>query len=327
MAAPLRWGILGASNFALTEMGPAIHAARGNRLAAVATRNAGKADAFAAFAPDIMLVEGYEALLASDEIDAVYIPLPNHLHVDWSLKAVKAGKHVLCEKPMAMRAEEYELLIAARDGSGRVVVEGFMIVHHPQWQTARDLLALGTIGRLRHVEVIFSYNNRDPQNVRNMPGMGGGGLRDIGVYAFGSVRFATGTEPTTLGARLEIEQDFDVYAEITASFPDFGYHAVVSTRMAARQQVIFHGENGVLVLTAPYNAGKFDQAELRIETTGNEVRVLRWPGVKQYVLQVEAFAAAVRGEAPFAWSLEDARGTQVMIDAALRGDPTLTPLG
>ena len=326
MAAPLRWGILGASSFALTEMGPAIHAACGNRLAAVATRSAGKADAFADFAPDTTLVEGYEALLASDEIDAVYIPLPNHLHVEWSLKAVEAGKHVLCEKPMAMRAEDYEAFIAARDRSSRVVAEGFMIVHHPQWQRARGLLAEGAVGRLRQVEVTFSYNNRDPQNVRNMPGMGGGGLRDIGVYAFGSVRFATGAEPKTLGARLKMEHDFDVYAEITACFPDFDYHAVVSTRMAPRQQAVFHGEDGVMVLTAPYNAGKFDQAELRIETAENEVRVMRWPGVKQYVLQVEAFAAAVRGERPFAWSLENARGTQVMIDAALRGDPAPGPL-
>ena len=177
MANLLRWGILGGSNFAATQMGPAIHAAKGAMLAGLATSSAEKAVRFTDFAPDCTVHDSYDALLAAPEIDAVYIPLPNHLHVDWSLKAIAAGKHVLCEKPMTLQADQFDRLIAARDASGLVVAEAFMIVHHPQFIRARDLLASGIIGRLRHVEGVFTYFNADPANIRNQAAVGGGGLR------------------------------------------------------------------------------------------------------------------------------------------------------
>ncbi len=317
MTDPIRWGILGASNFARSTMLPALHLARGSRVVALATRSPEKAAPFAAMVDDLRVERDYDALLAAGDVDAIYVPLPNHLHVDWTVKALEAGKHVLCEKPVAMEEGEFDRLIAARDAAGRLAAEGYMIVHHPQWQAARDLLAEGRIGRLRHAEVVFSFNNPDPGNIRNRPGMGGGGLRDIGVYAFGSVRFATGQEPARLEARLEMEQDFDTFADINAAFPDFGYHAVVSTRIAPRQRVVFHGEEGTMELTAPFNAGKVDQAELVLETEFNSRTIQRWPDVNQYVLQAEAFCEAARTGAPYTWTLEQARGTQRMIDMAL----------
>ena len=184
--AHLRWGILGAAKFAREHMGPAIHAARGAELVAVASRSPGKAAAFQAFAPGCREVESYEALLEDGGVDAVYIPLPNPLHVPWSLKALAAGKHVLVEKPATLEASEFDALIAARGERGRLAAEAYMIVHHPQWQRTRHLIADGAIGRLLHVSGGFSFDNSSaPTNLRNSAGMGGGALRDIGVYIFG----------------------------------------------------------------------------------------------------------------------------------------------
>ncbi len=317
MAEPIRWGILGASGFALKTMAPRLHAARGSRVVALATRDPGRAEPFQAFLPDLRVEADYATLLAADDIDAVYVPLPNHLHVEWTLAALAAGKHVLCEKPMAMVEGDFDRLIAARDASGRLAAEAFMIVHHPQWHAARDILATGSLGALRHVEVAFSFNNPDPANIRNRAGMGGGGLRDIGVYAFGSVRFATGREPEDLSARLVMEQDFDTLAEVSARFPGFTYHALVSTRLAPRQSVVFHGTEGWMELTAPFNAGSYDQAELILEVERNLRTVRRWTVTDQYLLQVEAFCDSIRTGAPYPWTLEMARGTQAMIDRAI----------
>ncbi|WOI57077.1 Gfo/Idh/MocA family oxidoreductase [Palleronia sp. LCG004] len=321
----VRFGILGAANFARRQMAPAIHSATGATLTAIATRTAEKANTFKDIQPDLQVFDDYEALISSDLIDAVYIPLPNHLHVEWSLKALKAGKHVLCEKPMAMRAADYDDLIAARDDSGKLAAEAFMIVHHPQWIKAREILADGTLGELLHADAYFSFNNAsDVDNIRNQPGMGGGGLRDIGVYAFGSVRYATGQEPVELTSRLVSEQDFDTMAWMQGRFPGFGYQAMVSTRMAKRQAVTFQGTKGVMTLSAPFNAGVFDQAEIVLDLAEGDRRILRYPGVNQYVLQVEAFCRAANGHESYAWPLEQARGTQAMIDTALAGERIAT---
>ncbi len=317
----VRFGILGAANFARNQMAPAIHAAKGATFAGLATRSPQKAETFRDINPELEVFDDYDALLASDEIDAVYIPLPNHLHVEWSLKALRAGKHVLCEKPMAMRQDEYAELIAARDESGKLAAEGFMIVHHPQWLRARDLLREGAIGELMHVDAYFTYNNRTaPENIRNQAGMGGGGLRDIGVYALGSVRFATGLEPTHLTSQLITEQDFDSTAWVQGRFPGFGYHAMVSMRMANRQRVTFQGSDAAMTLTAPFNASVYDQGEIVLDLAASDRRIIRYPGVNQYVLQVEAFCRAALGAETYPWPLEQARGTQAMIDTALAGE-------
>ncbi len=318
MTDPIRWGILGAASFALREMAPALHAARGHRLAAVASRTPDKAGPFAALVPGLRIHEGYDALLADPEIDAVYVPLPHILHVEWGVKALEAGKHVLVEKPVAMRAADIAPLIEARDRSGLVAAEGYMIVHHPQWQFVRALLAEGAVGRLRHVEVVFTYDNStDPGNIRNTAAVGGGALPDIGVYSYGSTRWATGAEPEAIThADIEWEAGCDVLARVSARFPGFTAHWVNSMRLLPEQWVTFHGEAGLIRLTAPFNANRFGEA--RVEWRGRDgvTHARSWPGVDQYVLQVEAFGAAIRGETAFPWTLEDARGTQAVIDMA-----------
>lgn len=315
---PMNWGILGASHFALHHMAPAIHAARGARLSALASSNPDKAAPFRAFAPDLRLHDSYEALLADPGIEAVYIPLPNTLHVEWSLKALAAGKHVLCEKPIAMEAEQIDPLIAARDASGKFATEAFMIVHHPQWQQVRDWLDAGVIGQLAHVDTVFSYNNPDPGNIRNQAAMGGGSIPDIGVYAYSSVRFAARAEPGALHSTIRREHGVDTFAQITGEMtgPEggFTYSAITSTRLAPRQEVTFQGDQGLIRVHVPFNAGVFGEARLSLQRSGQPDAEIRYPGVNQYVLQVEAFVRHIRDAAPYPWTLEDARAGQAMID-------------
>jgi predicted dehydrogenase len=313
----LNWGIIGAANFAYEHMGPAIHAARGARLAGLATSSIEKAEGFKTFAPDIKVYADYGALLDDPEIDAVYIPLPNHMHVEWTLKALEAGKHVLCEKPMTMQASDFDQLIAARDASGRLAAEAFMIVHHPQMIRARDIIASGTIGRLRHVGATFSFYNGDMDNIRNKPEAGGGGLPDIGIYTFGSVRFLTGQEPLSIPyAKIEYENGVDVFAQVAAEFDGFGYSATVSMRMFPRQEVVVHGEKGVLRLSCPFNPTVHSQAELHLETEKNAIITERFPGTNHYIEQVEAFGRSVTTGGAYPCPLEFSKGTQAMIDMA-----------
>ena len=311
----VRWGILGAAKFAREFMGPALTLAPGGHVAALATSDPLKADAFRVFAPALRVHGSFEALLADPGIDAVYIPLPNRLHVEWSLKAMKAGKHVLCEKPMAMQAGDFDRLIAARDAAGVLAAEAFMIVHHPQWQRARQLLADGAVGRLWRIDGAFSFNNRDAGNIRNQADMGGGGLRDIGVYVMGGARFATGLEATNVQARIQWENGVDVYAAITARFGDADYVNFTSIRMHPRQEITFHGDEGVLRLPVPFNARVFGEARLELHR-GTETITERWPEVNHYELQAAAFNRVVRDGGAYPCTLEFSRGTQAMMDAA-----------
>ena len=311
----MRWGILGAANFARKTMGPAIHAARGAELAALATTSSEKAEAFRAFAPCLKVHDSYDALLNDESIEAIYVPLPNHLHVEWTVKALNAGKHVLCEKPMALRESDFDDLMTARDTSGKLAAEAFMIVHHPQFERARELVQGGAIGRLRFVDTVFSYYNSDTANIRNRADAGGGGLYDIGVYTFGSVRFVTGAEPLRIReARIDLENGVDVFAQVSADFDDFSYAATVSMRMASRQFITFQGEEGHLTLTAPFNANLYDVAQLTLETKDGRRCSERWPATNHYVLQVEAFEKSASAGEDYACPLEFSRGTARMMD-------------
>ena len=319
----VKWGILGASNFALNRMGPAIHAAHGAELVAVASSSAEKVAGFQAYAPAARHVPSYEALLADPGIDVIYIPLPNHLHVEWTLKALAAGKHVLTEKPIALHAAEIDSLIAARDRSGLVAAEAYMIVHHPQWQRAREWLMAGEIGTLRHVDAQFSFYLDDGANIRNRPDTGGGSLRDIGVYTFGSARFVTGAEPVELSSRIIRENGVEVWAEVATTMQGptgrFTYSSMTTMRAYNRQVVTFQGTKGMIRLEGgPFNAGVHDMAEIELHKGMNHTLIERFPTVNQYQVQVEAFGRSVREGAPFAWTLENAKGTQAMIDWAYR---------
>ncbi|MEM6634375.1 MAG: Gfo/Idh/MocA family oxidoreductase [Pseudomonadota bacterium] len=315
MTEPIRWGVLGASKFAREQMARAIHAAQGAELAALGTSSADKAAPFSAFAPGLRVHDGYDAVLADPDIDAVYIPLPHHLHAPWALKAIAAGKHVLVEKPLGLRTEDFDPVIAARDASGLVVAEAYMIVHHPQWQRAKALLEEGAIGQLAHVRAAFCYNNAaDAGNIRNRPDIGGGSIPDIGVYTFGSVRLVTGQEPLSVISDITREDGLEVTARVAATFPGFSFQSMTSMRMGAFQEVVFHGDTGAMRLSAPFNPGVYGEARIDVMAEGAITRTERFPAANHYVLQVENFCDAIRGKTAFRCPLEFSRGTQAMID-------------
>jgi predicted dehydrogenase len=316
---PVRWGVLGAARFAREHMAPAIHAAEGAELAALATSDAAKAEGFRAFCPGIAVHESYEGLLADPSIDAVYVPLPNHMHVEWTLKTLAAGKHVLTEKPIALKAREIDQIIAARDRTGLLAAEAYMIVHHPQWQRAKEWVEAGEIGDLVHADVAFSFNLTDAANIRNRPETGGGSLRDIGVYTFGCTRFVTGAEPVDISARVRRENGIDSFAQVAALMEGprgrFTYGSMTSMRMYNRQTATFQGTKGMIRLDGgPFNANVNDLAAVELHRDSNRVIRDRFPTANHYKLQVEAFGRTVRSGAPYPCPLEFVRGTQEMMD-------------
>jgi predicted dehydrogenase len=314
MAARVRWGILGAAKIAREWVAPAIRASARGDLVAVACRDAARGTAFAAPFGGLAVHASYDALLADPDVDAVYIPLPNDAHVAWTLRALEAGKHVLCEKPIALRAKEIDGLIAARDRTGRLAAEAFMVVHHPQWLRVREMLAAGTIGPLRHVQGAFSFFNDDPANIRNQAALGGGALRDIGVYPCIATRFATGAEPEAVTADIAWDRGIDTTARVAARFPGFGLDFYVSMRMAPRQLMVFHGERGFVAVHAAFNAGSYGDAVLELRGADGVVHLERFPRADQYRAQIDAFNASALDGAPFACPLEFSRGNQRMID-------------
>lgn len=313
-----RWGVLGAANFALTTMAPAIHAADNAVLAAVATRDRAKAAPFAALAPGLRVHDSYDALLADPDIDAIYIPLPNALHVDWAERAANAGKHVLCEKPIAMDLAEIDRLIALRDASGLMIAEAYMIPHHPQWQKVQSLVAEGAIGDLLHIDSAFTFGLKDTGNIRLNPDLGGGALRDIGVYTLGSGRLVTGVEPVIRAARLGWDHGVDVSARILADFGDVTCTVYMNIQATNRQVVTLQGSAGYIELTAPFNPVTHREASVRVVAANGAERLFRYPQARQYVAQVEAFGRAMRG-ADYPVPLEFSRGTQAVLEAVFAG--------
>lgn len=316
MTQTVTWGILGSANFARSTMAPAIHAARRARLGALATRDPARAEPFRTFAPDLTVHASYDALLGDPGIDAVYIPLPNALHVEWTERAVSAGKAVLCEKPIGLSVADVDRLRALRDTSGGFVAEAWMPAHHPQWARVRDWLAAGAIGRLHTVTGSFTYGLSDPANVRFDPDLGGGALRDVGVYPIGTFRLATGLEPEVTGADAVWEGGVDTSAWVQTRAGDVRFSFHVSMRTTLRQEMVFEGDAGWIAVRAPFNPEVYGEAVLHLRTSDAPDRIERFPQARQYVAQVEAVAASLLDGAPYAMPLEASRGIQAVIDAA-----------
>jgi predicted dehydrogenase len=316
MTKPLRWGILGAAKFAREHMAPAMMLAKNTELAALATSSADKAAAFTSLHPSLQIHSDYDALLNDPAIGAVYLPLPNHLHVEWVKCAVEAGKHVLCEKPIAMQADEIDELITLRDRAGVLVAEAYMIVHHPQWHYAKELVDAGEIGTVQQIDTVFSYNNAaDTGNIRNRAETGGGGLRDIGVYTLGCARYVMGAEFDAFHhVDLRLENDVDVWASVTGRIADVRYQGVTSMRMALRQSVNIQGDQGVITLTAPFNPGVYSQAEVHVSKGDMTVKTKRFPTANHYVHQLENFQNSVTQSVVYPCPLEFSRGTQSALD-------------
>lgn len=316
-----RWGILSTAKIARDHVLPAMQDAENGVVTAIASRDLARAKALADRFGVPHAFGSYEEMLASDVVDGVYIPLPTSQHVEWTAKAAEAGKHVLVEKPLALRARDIEPLIEIRDRSKVLICEAFMVVYHPQWLKVRELVQGGAIGRLRHVQGAFSYYNVDPDNMRNRLELGGGGLPDIGVYPTVSTRFVTGREPVRVQAQVERDERFgtDIYATVKADFGTFDLSFYCSTQMALRQFMVFHGEKGFIEVHAPFNAGDYDHHRIELHNqTHTEATVYRFPATRQYRLEAEAFARAAQGDDVPVFTLEQSILNQKAIDAIFR---------
>jgi len=261
--------------------------------------------------------------LADPEINAVYIPLPNHMHVPWIKRAIAAGKHVLCEKPLALHAPDIQELIALRDASKLVIGEGFMVLHHPRWKRVVEFIQEGAIGSLSHMDGFFSYYNRNAGNIRNNLAYGGGSTYDIGVYPVVISRRVFGEEPLELIAQGTIDPDFgiDAMTSVMMRFPNGTASFTCSMQLAPYQQIRLFGDTAVLTINMPFNSP--DNRELSIDiSTGiipEETRVLeRIPACNHYTLQAEDFTESIITGKPFAGSLEHAYANECVIDAIYR---------
>ncbi|MCI5077593.1 Gfo/Idh/MocA family oxidoreductase [Oricola sp.] len=316
-----RWGVLSTAKIGREQVIPAICDADNGVLAAIASRDEAKARALADRFGAPHAFGSYEAMLASDTIDGVYIPLPTSQHVEWAVNAAEAGKHVLVEKPLALKAADIEPLLEVERRTGVLISEAFMVTYHPQWTKVRELIADGAIGRLRQVQGAFTYFNTDPGNMRNIPELGGGGLPDIGVYPTVTTRFATGKEPLSVSATVERDPVFgtDIYADVRARFDGFELAFYCSTQMAARQLMVFHGDKGVIEVHAPFNSILYDHDHVTLHNAGHtEAQVFRFNGVRQYRLEVEAFARRAKGEDVPVFDLANSIANQKFIDAVFR---------
>jgi predicted dehydrogenase len=316
-----RWGVVSTAKIAREHVIPAIVESTNGVLAAIASRDAERARAAADRFGARHAFASYEELLASDTVDGVYIPLPTSQHVEWASKAAEAGKHVLVEKPLALRAGDIAPLIEVRDRRKVLISEAFMVVYHPQWIKVRDLVASGAIGRLRHVQGAFTYHNVDPANMRNILELGGGALPDIGVYPTVTTRFVTGREPIRVQATVERDRTFgtDVYSSTRADFGEFELSFYLSTQMANRQVMVFHGDEGFIEVHAPFNAGLYDHHRIELHDRGHmRAEVFRFPGAQQYRLEVETFARAAAGGPDRVFTLEESVLNQKVIDAIFR---------
>lgn len=316
-----RWGILSTAKIGREHVIPAIADSENGVVAAIASRDMAKAKALAARFAAPHAFGSYEALLESDGIDGVYIPLVTSEHVKWAIAAAKAGKHVLVEKPLAMHASEIAPLLEVERDSTVLISEAFMVTYHPQWWKVRELLQSGAIGTLKHVQGAFSYHNGDqPENMRNIAGLGGGALPDIGVYPTVTTRFVTGMEPKRVSATVEFENGVDVYSSVRSDFGSFELSYYLSMRMANRQVMVFHGDKGFIEVHEPFNAGLYGDPVVSI-SNGNhsQITAFRFGGVKQYREMVEAFAAHATGKpAKPVFRLSDSVANQQALDAVFR---------
>jgi predicted dehydrogenase len=324
MTRKLSWGVLSVAKIGVEQVIPAMQRGEFSRIDAIASRDLTRAKAAAAKLGILQAYGSYEALLADPMIEAIYNPLPNELHVEWTIRALKAGKHVLCEKPIALDAKEAQTLIAARDSAGKLVAEAFMVRHHPQWRRAREIGRSGALGEVQAIQTFFSYRLTDPANIRNKP-PGGGGLYDIGCYAINTARYIFAAEPTRVVAALDIDPVFgtDRLASALIEFPG-GRHLTFScaTQLSALQRVTVVGEKGRLEVAIPFNAPTDRPTRISIDSgvdlVGGGARVEEFPICDQYTLQGDAFSRAALGDAPLESPIEDAIANMRVIDAAFR---------
>ncbi|HEY2964215.1 MAG TPA: Gfo/Idh/MocA family oxidoreductase [Pyrinomonadaceae bacterium] len=324
MTEKVRWGVLGTARIALTKVIPAMQRSPWCEISAIASRDLAKAKAAAGDLNIPNAYGSYEELLADESVAVVYNPLPNHLHVPWTVKAAEAGKHVLCEKPIALNAAEARTLIAVRNRTGVRIQEAFMVRTHPQWIETRRLIQSGRIGELRSITGFFSYFNPDPANIRNQLELGGGALMDIGCYPITISRFMFEAEPRRVLGLIERDatSGTDTLTSAVLEFAQGHSTFTCSTRLAPYQRMIFHGTEGRIEVLIPFNAPNDRPTQILVDDgkdlTGASAKIIEIPVCDQYEIQGSLFSQALRENREQPISLEDAINNMAVIDAVFR---------
>ena len=321
MQTKLRWGILSTAKIGLEHVIPAMQRGQLTTVNAIASRDLDRARQAASKLGIPAAYGSYEELLADPQIDAIYIPLPNHLHVPWTAKAAEAGKHVLCEKPLSLTAAEAETLLEVRARTGVQIAEAFMVNCHPQWQRVRALLDEGRIGELRAISGVYSYFNTDPANVRSKVEWGGGGLMDIGCYLIHTARYAFRQEPRRVVGLIDRDPQMGI-DRLTSALLDFpGGQAVFtcSTQLVPYQPIQFLGTHGRIEIEIPYNAPPDRPTRLFIDSTGDlfgsGIATETFPICDQYTLQGDAFSRALLEDTELPVPIEDSIKNMAVIEA------------
>jgi predicted dehydrogenase len=324
-AGVVRWGILSTANIGVRKVIPAIARAERCEVVAIASRELERATRVADELGIPRAHGGYEGLLSDPDVDAVYIPLPNSQHAAWTIAAARAGKHVLCEKPLAMTAAEAQDMVQTCATEGVLLMEAFMYRLHPSWEAVRELVASGRIGRLRAVQSWFSFFNDDPDDIRNVAELGGGGLYDIGCYCINLSRMLFGGEPT--GIEASVTRDAtgtDVLTSAILTFDEGVAAFTCSTRVEPDQRVHIYGTDGRISIGIPFNIPPDRPTELFVTSGGDppvspNTQTLTFEPADMYAIQAERFANAVLDDQPLPIPPEDAIGNMQVIDAIFRG--------
>lgn len=322
------WGVLGAANIGIKKVIPAMQRGEYTAVEAIASRDPDRARKAADLLGIPKAYGSYEDLLADPEIEAIYNPLPNHLHVPWSRRAAEAGKHVLCEKPISLSAAEGRELIAVRDKTGVKIGEAFMVRTHPQWLRARELVRSGQIGKLRSIVGAFSYSNRDPKNIRNILDFGGGGLMDIGCYPITMSRFLFEREPVRVISLLDFDPEMKT-DRLSSAILDFEHGQALftcSTQLVPYQRMQILGTTGRIEIEIPFNAPPDRPCRIFLDdgsdVAGRNARTEEFPVCDQYTVQGDLFSKAILENGDVPVPLEDAVANMAVIDALFQSSRT-----
>jgi len=316
----IRWGILSTAKIGAVKVIPAMQEGKYSEITAISSRDLNEAKRVAASLEIPKAYGSYEELLSDPEIDAVYIPLPNHLHVEWAIKALEAGKHVLLEKPVGLSSKEAKQLIeASKRKPGLKIMEAFMYRHHPQWQKVKKLVEEGHIGKLKSIQTFFSYYNTDPKNIRHNPDFGGGGLMDIGCYCISLSRYIFGQEPKRVNGLVEFDPIFktDRMASGILDFATGTSTFTCSTQIVPFQRVNIFGDKGGIEIEIPFNAPPDKPTRLWLQTAEKSEEIT-FDICDQYTIQGDLFSKAILDDTEVPTPLEDALNNMLVIEAVFK---------
>lgn len=315
----IKWGVLSTAKIAINNVIPSMQKSELCTIHAISSRTLENAKQAASRLKIPVFYGSYEELLADPEIDAIYNPLPNHLHIPWTLKAIEAGKHVLCEKPISITASEAEQLIKVlRKNPHLKVMEAFMYRFHPQWAEVKKVIKSGEIGEVRSIDSVFTFYNVDPDNVRNKSGIGGGGVLDIGCYCINLSRFLYDSNPIKVHAFVDYDPAFNVdrLASCIMEFENGQASFMCSTQLDHRQKATIYGTKGSIELNIPFNSGNKDLRKMWVHKDG-KIETTIFETCDQYTLQGDAFSKAVLNNTPVPIPMEDSIANMKVIDQIL----------